>query len=51
MQDERTDTEVSQFFSEVAARDFDIWMLFLLIFSVTDLKRPSSTHIQIEEFT
>lgn len=50
MQDQRTDTEVVQFFSEVAARDFDIWMLFLLVFSVMDLKKPSSTHIKIEEF-
>lgn len=32
MQDQRTDTEVVQFFSEVAARDFDNWMLFLLVF-------------------
>ena len=51
MQDQCTDTEVIQFFSETAARDFDIWMLFLLVFSGMDLKRPSSTHIQIEEFT
>lgn len=49
VQDQCIDSEVLQLLSEVAARDFDTWMSFLLVFFVK--KDPSSTHIQIKEFT
>lgn len=49
MQDQCTATEVGQFLVRLL-QDTDSWMLFLLIFSVMDLKRPSSINIQVEEF-
>lgn len=49
MQDQCTATEVSQFLLRLL-QETDSWMLFLLIFSVMDLKKLSSINIQVEEF-
>lgn len=49
MQDQCTATEVGQFLVKLL-QETDSWMLFLLIFSVMDLKRLYSINIKVEEF-
>lgn len=49
MQDQCTAIEVGQFLVRLL-QEADNWILFLLIFSVMDLKRPSFLNIQVEEF-